>query len=167
MLDKKVLLLNQNYEPFAVCSAQKAVVLLYLHKVELVEHYPSSIRWVSGEMPYPSVIRLIRYIHKPYLKVLLNRRNILKRDKHICQYCGKNSQPMTVDHVIPKSEGGGEEWENLITACLACNNKKGNHTPDQAGMKLLKRPEKPSPLFFLQAVIGRPHVSWKPYLFMN
>ncbi|RQV97353.1 MAG: HNH endonuclease [Calditrichaeota bacterium] len=166
-MNKKVLLLNQNYEPFTICTAQKAIILLYLNKVDLVERYPIVIHSVSGEMPYPSVIRLNRYVNKPYRSVLLSRKNIMKRDKHICQYCGQNSQPMTIDHVIPKSQGGGDNWENLVTACLNCNNKKGNQTPEQVGMKLLKRPEKPSHLFFLQSLIGKPDESWKPYLFMN
>lgn len=167
MLNRQVLLLNQNFEPFAVCSAQRAMILLFLQKVQLVEMYDESIHSVSATFPYPSVIRLQRYVHKPFKKIILNRKNIIRRDSNRCQYCGKNSQPMTVDHIIPKSLGGGDSWENLICACLRCNAKKGSRTPEQAGLQLLKKPKKPSHLLFLHSMIGKPHQSWKPYLFLH
>lgn len=163
-----VLVLNQNYEPLSVCSAQRAIVLLYLQKVQMVEKYAGcSFHSVSMEMVCPSVIRLHSYVHKPYKKVMLNRKNILRRDHHTCQYCGRNNRPMTIDHIIPKSFGGKDTWSNLVCACVACNAKKGNRTPEEAGMKLLKAPRKPSHLFFLQNSFGRPHHTWKPYLFLS
>ena len=167
MLNRKVLVLNQNYEPFLICSAKRAIVLAYLHKAVIIEKYQGEVHSVSLSMPCPSVIRLNRYAHKPYKEVQLNRRNILKRDKHICQYCGKNSRAMTVDHIIPKSYGGAETWENLVCACLTCNSKKGNQRAEEAGLKLIKKPKKPSHLFYLQNLIGRPPKSWNPYLFLN
>ncbi len=167
MVERKVLVLNQNYEPFTICSAKRAIVLLYLHKVQLVEKYDGFVRSVNTRMPLPSVVRLNRYIRKPFREINLNRKNILRRDRHICQYCGKNSKPMTVDHIIPKSYGGDDSWENLVTACLACNNRKADRTPEEANMKLIRKPVKPGYLFYLQSLIRRPHHTWRPYLFMG
>jgi 5-methylcytosine-specific restriction endonuclease McrA len=167
-LDKSVLVLNQNYEPVAICNVKKAIILIYLGKAEVVEQLASQeIRAVSISMPFPSVVRLQVYIYRPYKPVILNRKNILRRDRLTCQYCGKKNQPMTVDHIIPKQFGGKQTWENLVCACVRCNNKKRNRTPEQAGMKLLKKPGKPTHLFFLQFFIEQPHHSWRPYLFLN
>ncbi len=166
MLNRKVLVLNQNYEPLTISTVKRAIILMYSQKVEMVEKYDAVIHSVSTSMPCPSVIRLHSYIHKPFREVALNRKNIFKRDQHTCQYCGKNNRPMTIDHVIPKSYGGKDTWENLVCACLVCNSKKGNQTPEMAGMKLLKKPAKPSRLFYLQVLAGRPHPTWKRYLFI-
>ncbi|MBD3225164.1 MAG: HNH endonuclease [Caldithrix sp.] len=164
-LNRQVLVLNQNYEPFAVYDAKRAIILLYLKKVQLVERYREDVHSISITMPYPSVIRLHSYIHRPYKRVILNRKNIIRRDSNVCQYCGKNSRPMTIDHIKPKCYGGKDTWENLVCACVPCNTKKGNRTPEQADMHLLRQPKRPSHLFFLKALIGNPHTSWKPYLF--
>lgn len=166
-LNKNVLVLNQNYEPIAVCNAKKAVILIYLGKAEIIEHLDGEIRSVSFSMPFPSVVRLQIYIYKPYTPVILSRKNILRRDRYTCQYCGKNTLPQTVDHIIPKNFGGKHTWDNLVCACLRCNNRKGNRTPDQAGIKLLKKPLKPSKLFFLQFYIEKPPETWRPYLFLK
>lgn len=167
LTNRKVLVLNQNYEPFSLCTTKRAIILLFTNKVHVVEKYEEVVHSISAELPSPSVVRLGRYIHKPQKKIQLNRKNILKRDKHICQYCGHNSQPMTVDHIIPKSYGGKDTWENLVCACPKCNRLKGNLTPEQAGMKLLKKPKKPGHLFYLYNLIGNPPDSWKQYLFLN
>lgn len=167
MINRKVLILNQNYEPLAISTVKRAIILLYAKKVEMVERYEDEVHSVSIAMPCPSVIRLNSYIHKPYQDVPLNRKNIFKRDHHTCQYCGKNSRPMTIDHVIPKSFGGKDTWENLVCACTKCNAKKGNRTPEMAGMKLLRKPRKPSHLFFLQISAGKLPPTWKPYLFID
>ena len=166
-LKKSVLVLNQNYEPVSVCNAKRAIVLVYLGKAEIVEQLNWNLHSIKTAMPFPSVVRLIVYIHKPRTKVVLNRKNIIKRDYHTCQYCGKKNLPMTVDHIIPKQFGGDDSWTNLICACIKCNNKKGNRTPEQANMNLLKTPKKPSHLFFIQFLIEKPQQSWKPYLFLN
>jgi len=162
-----VLVLNQNYEPLSICSARRAVVLLFLDKVHAVEKYENSFHSVSMEIQCPSVIRLHSYVRKPFKEVVLSRKNIIKRDSNTCQYCGRNNRPMTVDHIIPKSFGGKDKWSNLVAACTACNTKKGSRTPEDAGLKLQKKPRKPSHLFFLQTSFGRPHESWKPYLFLS
>ena len=165
-LNQSVLVLNQNYEPIAICNAKKAVILVYLGKAEIVERLNYEIRAVSYSMPFPSVVRLQVYIYKPYIQVVLNRKNIIRRDRQICQYCGKKNLPLTVDHVIPRQFGGKHTWQNLVCACVRCNNKKGNRTPEQANMKLKKKPKKPSHLFFLQFFIEQPHEQWRPYLFL-
>lgn len=166
-LNRNVLVLNQNYEPIAICNAKKAIILIYLEKAEIIETFDTEIRAVSFSMPFPSVVRLQVYIYKPYMSVMLTRKNILRRDRHKCQYCGKTALPLTVDHIIPKHFGGKQTWENLVCACFRCNNRKGNKTPDQVGMELIKQPQKPSKLFFLQYFIEKPHESWRPYLFLN
>ncbi len=168
MLKQSVLVLNQNYVPISICSARKAVILLLLDKAQMIERYDDAIHSARRSMPYPSVIRLNRYIRRPYQTVSLNRKNIVKRDRNRCQYCGKNHQPMTIDHIIPKSQGGRDTWENLVCACSRCNHKKGDRTPEQAGMKLLRKPTRPTHLFYLQYLAnGHPHPTWQDYLFLN
>lgn len=166
-LKKNVLVLNQNYEPVTLCNVKRAVILVYLGKAEIVEELDVELHSVNSSMAFPSVVRLIVYIHKPRNNIILNRKNIIKRDYHTCQYCGKKNLPLTVDHIIPKQLGGKDQWSNLICACINCNNKKGNRTPEQANMKLMKKPKKPSHLFFIQFLVENPHHSWKPYLFLN
>ncbi|MBS1914278.1 MAG: HNH endonuclease [Bacteroidetes bacterium] len=164
----KVLILNQNYEPLCVSNVQKAIILLWLGKAEIVEVRPGrTIRTVRHAFPFPSVVRLSLYIHMPYKKVELTRKNILRRDNHRCMYCGKTTPPLTVDHVMPKSRSGGDTWENLVCACVRCNNRKGNRTPEEANMKLRTRPFRPNYVTFIRNVVGTIAREWEPYLFMN
>ncbi|MBN2030006.1 HNH endonuclease [bacterium] len=167
MLDSRVLVLNQNYEPMSVCSARRAIVLLYLQKAEMIERNHEIVHSMRTYIPLPSIVRLSRLIHVPRKRILLNRKNIIKRDNHQCQYCGSKEGSITVDHVIPKDQGGEDTWENLVCACMRCNTKKRNRTPREAGMKLLKKPRKPGYPFFIQHLIGIPDDRWKPYLFMS
>lgn len=166
-MDKKVLVLNQNYEPMSICPVRKAINLLYLGKAELIAAKEGQyIRSVSYAIPFPTVVRLAYYIHMPYRRIILTRKNILKRDNHRCQYCGRTGVPLTVDHVIPKSKGGEDTWENLVCACVQCNNRKGDRTPEEAGMKLLRKPMRPNPILFIKNFVGEIDESWKPYLFL-
>src|SRR5690606_29338257 len=108
-LSGRVLVLNQSYEPISVCNVKRAVILLLLTKAELVaEREQRRIHTISASLPYPSIIRLSTYIHLPYKKIELSRRNIIRRDNSRCQYCGTTRPPLTVDHVMPKSRGGGD-----------------------------------------------------------
>jgi 5-methylcytosine-specific restriction endonuclease McrA len=161
-----VLVLNQDYQPLSICSVQRSVKLLFLDKAEMLHEAPDRvIRTVDDEFAYPSVIRLRRYIRIPYSRIVLTRRNIMKRDRHTCQYCGLKSD-LTLDHVHPKSRGGKDTWENLVTACNKCNVKKGNRTPDEAKMPLKTDPYRPIHITFFQNLMNGVNEDWKPYLYM-
>lgn len=165
-MDTDVLVLNQDYQPLSICSVQRSVKLLFLEKAELLHDDPDKvIRTVDDEYSYPSVIRLRRYINLPYAKIVLSRRNIMKRDRHTCQYCGIKSD-LTLDHVMPRSRGGEDSWENLVTACNHCNVKKGNRTPEEANMPLEIEPYRPVHITFFQNLLGGVQEHWKPYLYM-
>ena len=167
-LNSKVLVLNNSYEPLSICSIRKAFILLYLGKAEpVVNDERKILQSVSREYPWPSVIRINRFIKLPYKKVILTRKNILRRDSFKCSYCGRSDIPLTVDHVFPKARGGDDTWENLITACTVCNNRKGDRTPEEANMKLLSRPFKPSHILFIKNVVSRLDERWKPYLYLS
>ncbi len=167
-LANRVLVLNQSYEPISVCSAKKAFLLIFLLKADLVaEREDRVLRSVNATYPYPSVIRLSSYIRVKFKNIELSRRNILRRDNNQCQYCGKTTAPLTLDHIIPRSRGGMDTWDNLVTACIRCNNRKGNQTPEEAGMKLAKQPRKPHHVIFLKNFMGKVDEAWKPYLFLD
>ena len=164
----KVLVLNSSYEPLSICDAQKAVLLLFGGKAVSVAHHPERvICTVSRNYPLPSIVRLNFFVRVPYKRIILNRKNILLRDSCQCQYCGKTDLPLTLDHMIPRSRGGEYSWENLITACMRCNSKKGNRTPREAGMRPLKQPIRPNNLMFMQQMTAKVSDEWKPYLYMS
>lgn len=167
MLDSRVLILNQNYEPISVCSARKAIVMLFLNKVEMVEHNHYWVHSVNNAIRLPSIVRLSRMVKIPKRKIILNRKNVIKRDNYECQYCGSTDLPLTVDHIFPKNRGGKDTWENLTCACPDCNSRKGNRTPEEAGMSLRRIPRKPGYIFFIQQLVGVSDERWKPYLFMS
>ena len=168
MLSRNVLVLNQNYEPLSVCSVKRAVVMILLGKVEMIETVDGhQLGSVNSAFRVPSVVRLGVYVKAPRKRILLSRKNIIKRDGHRCMYCGKTEGSMTVDHVIPRRVGGKDTWENLVCACTKCNNMKGDRTPEQASMKLLKKPTKPNHITFIQRFIGISDKRWRPYLFME
>lgn len=159
----QVLVLNQDYSPISICSVQRAFLLVYLKKAELVTNIKEkSLRSVTTTFPFPSIIKINKYVHIPYKGVVLTRHNVFKRDNFTCQYCGINKD-LTLDHLIPRSKGGKSNWTNLVTACKSCNAKKGDFSPEEVGMKLHKMPVKPSYVMFLKASsIDRE--DWFPYL---
>jgi 5-methylcytosine-specific restriction endonuclease McrA len=164
----RVLVLNQSYEPISVCSVQKAVVLVYLEKADIISTADGKVlRSISSTFPFPSVIRLGQYKRIPYKNIILSRKNILRRDGHRCQYCGTTTPPITVDHIIPKSRGGADTWENLVAACIRCNNVKDDRTPEKAGMRLRSTPRRPSHVTFLVHSVNAVDDRWRPYLFME
>jgi 5-methylcytosine-specific restriction endonuclease McrA len=167
----KVLILNQTFEPLQVCGARRAVILLFTGKAERVEDTSRVIRSPSTVLLLPSVIRLHRFVRKPAQpSIAFNKKNILKRDAYTCQYCGRNSgERMTIDHVIPKSLGGRTVWENVVSACRACNLKKGNKSLEEARMCLLRRPTKPVSVFYLGVLAHtfQRYESWRKYLPMG
>lgn len=166
--NSRVLILNQSYEPISVCSAKRAILMLILTKAELVAQkdgrYLHSPRFT---FPFPSVIRLLKYYRVPYRIIELSRKNILRRDNYRCQYCGKKMKTLTIDHVIPKSRGGTDSWDNLVAACVKCNNEKGSRTPEEAEMTLLRKPRKPNHIMFLKQFMGEVETTWRPFLFMD
>jgi len=139
---------------------------MILQKAELINENPKLVvRTVSHQYPWPSVIRLKSYIRVPYNNINLTRKNILRRDNHKCGYCGRGDLTFTIDHVIPKAKGGKDTWENLVTACLPCNNKKGNFSPEDVNMHLKIKPHKPNYLMFILNSVSRIDEQWRPYLF--
>lgn len=160
------MVLNQDYQPLSVCNVKKSLLLLFLDKAELLHEDPTKkIKTVRYNYDYPSVIRLRRYARIPFKHIVLTRKNIVKRDAFKCQYCGTHEN-LTIDHIIPKSKGGKDTWENLVTACTSCNHKKGNRTPREAGMPLRRAPFRPSHIIFLRDFHGQVDDHWKPYLYM-
>jgi 5-methylcytosine-specific restriction endonuclease McrA len=123
------------------------------------------IRSINQSYVFPSVIRLSCFVRIPYKKVELSRKNILRRDNYQCQYCGTKNGIITIDHIVPKSRGGLDSWDNLVTACIKCNNKKANKTPEESEMKLLRKPRKPNHIFFLRQLMDTVQDNWKPFLF--
>ncbi len=162
-----VLVLNQNYQAIGVCSVERAFILVYLHKAEMLSEMPDRrLHSVKSDFAFPSVIRLNRYVNIPYKRVNLSRYNIFKRDGNRCVYCN-SAEGLTIDHVVPRSMGGRDSWENLVTACQRCNARKGNMTPEQAGMKMRYLPFRPSFVMFLGHYHGAVREDWKPYLYMS
>jgi 5-methylcytosine-specific restriction endonuclease McrA len=152
----------------SICNVQRAVVLLFLGKAELIAAKDSKmVRSVSRSLPFPTIVRLRIYIRVPYKKIVLSRKNILRRDHHRCQYCNRYDVPLTIDHIVPKSKGGDDSWENLVAACVRCNNKKGDRSPEEAAMPLIRKPTKPSHITFMKHFVGKIDDQWKPYLYMN
>lgn len=140
---RPVLVLNQNYEPLNVCNMRRAMGLVFHDKAEILETYASPIVTRSSSYPAPSVIRLIYMIRRPRPRVKLTRREIFIRDDYTCQYCGSRSADLTIDHVVPRSRGGGHSWDNLVSACRACNHRKGGKTLLEARMRLRRDPFEP------------------------
>lgn len=163
---RKVLVLNQDFTAFTICSVPKAFLLVYMNKAEMVsEDVRVRLRSVTASFPMPSIIRLNRYVNRPFRHggVVLNRHNVFKRDSNRCQYCS-SPKDLTLDHVHPKSRGGKTSWDNLVTACRPCNGKKGDFTPEEAGMRLMQRPFKPSFVMFLRDFSDRVSEDWMHYL---
>lgn len=143
---KSVLVLNATFEPLSLVSVRRAVVLLLHEKAELVEATERMLSSVSRAFPEPLVIRLTRYVRLPHRTVPPTRSGVMLRDAYTCQYCGDTPgrYELTVDHVVPRSRGGGHGWENLTTACKRCNHKKGSQMVEEAQMTLLRKPFEPS-----------------------
>lgn len=167
VLSRNVLVLNQNYEPLSVCSVRRALVLIFRGKAQTVETGDTVIHSVSRVFPAPSIVRLDRYIHTARRRVVLSKRNILRRDNFQCQYCGTSDKAMTVDHVVPRKYKGQASWENLVCACADCNGKKGDRRPEQVGLRLRRLPKRPNSIRFIQNFIGVSDQRWKPYLFLE
>ena len=162
---KSVLVLDQWYQPVTLTSMRKAISLIWLDKVEVVEQAEQVLRSPSMTFKCPSIIRLKQKLTtKNWRRVQLNRKNLFKRDDHRCVYCGSDEN-LTVDHVVPRCYGGKTTWDNVVTACHKCNNKKDNKAPEEVGMYLRVKPKQPNHLIFLTQKT-KLHEKWKPYLYM-
>ena len=167
MIDLPVLVLNQSYEPLNICRVRRAVVLLYQNKAEMLENGSGFIQSSSFEFPVPSVIRLASMIKRPYhVGRKLTRLEVFKRDHYACQYCGRESRHLTLDHVIPRYRGGQHVWENVVSACVPCNRRKAGGTPQEAGMRLMRQPSQPrgNGLFYIPTRYPNIRSEWQKYL---
>lgn len=192
-LDAKVLVLNRMYVAVRVISARRAFSMLCRDVAEVIdvndgqylsypfhtwaelsdfqrEFEPHRYDWVQTvrfQIAVPRIIRLLGYDRLPAQIVKLNRRNLFARDRNQCQYCGRVfvTSELSIDHVLPRAQGGGDSWENLVCACVRCNARKGGRTPEQAGMSLVRKPVRPkrNPMISIRLGQERYH-SWKAFL---
>jgi len=142
-MKEPVLVLNANFQPINITSTYRAINLVLCEKATLVMNGRGIIRSVSQTFPLPSVIRLNRMIKRPRPIVKLTRKEIFRRDNYTCQYCGRQTSNLTIDHVIPRRLGGLTNWDNVVAACPRCNHLKGGMTPEQSGMYPQKPPAHP------------------------
>jgi 5-methylcytosine-specific restriction endonuclease McrA len=169
LMQEPVLVLNATYEPINVTAVRRAMVLLLKGVAQAEELHHSEVHSAAQAHRVPSVIRLLAYRHIPQQSRALSRKNILLRDRNTCQFCGQvfPSSELTLDHVVPRSRGGRSSWENLVACCYRCNNSKGDRTPEEAGLKLARRP-RPFTLHTsrqLMRLIGHRDERWRKYLF--
>lgn len=161
----QVLVLNASYEPLNITSWRRAMVMVLKGKAEGLEH--DAARSLRPDQLLPTVIRLRQFVRVPYRPLPLTRRNVFQRDGHSCQYCGTTQAPLSIDHVMPRSRGGSDSWDNVTTACLPCNVRKGNRTPREAGMPLLRQPHRPLSNLSFEATRhmgGGRHSTWAKYV---
>jgi len=192
-LDAKVLVLNKLYMAVRVIPARRAFTMLVCDLAEVIHiddgEYSNHdfeswadlsraaeirsredqdwVRTVRYDIAVPRIIRLLGYDRLPDQRVKLNRRNLFARDKNICQYCGHwfPTSELSIDHVLPRTQGGGDSWENLVCSCVKCNARKGGRTPDQAHMKLIRKPIRPKRNPLISARLGSPkYETWKQFL---
>jgi len=167
MINLPVLVLNQSYEPLNICRVRRAVVLVYRGKAEMLENGSGFIHSADSIFPLPSVIRLAYLIRRPRpSKKKMTRLEIFNRDRYTCQYCGKETRQLTLDHVIPRYRGGEHTWENVVSACIPCNRRKAGRTPKEAGMSLICHPSPPhgSSLFYIPYHYLQAKSEWQKYL---
>lgn len=165
MVNSPVLVLNQNYEPLNVCRARRAIVLLWRGKAEVLEKNSAVISSPTLAIDVPSVVRLVYLIKRPRMQRKLSRREVFVRDNHTCQYCSKQTRDLTIDHVIPRHLGGEHMWENVVSACKACNQRKAGRSPRSAGMSLLRQPSPPRPGNYHIVFDGfHEHPEWRKYV---
>lgn len=185
VLHAPVLLLNCNFQPVQVTSVRRAFVLLYggaaraldedgdpydfdLWRSLPVRDVDDALPIVGGALRVPRVLHLRRYDRTPRPNIRLTRRNLMLRDGHECQYCGRQLpvRELNIDHIVPRSRGGEDTWENLVTACRVCNLRKGWRTPEEANMRLRRRPFRPKWTVVAQILLGsaRRYEQWEPFL---
>jgi len=164
-MDDPVLLLNANYQPLAVHTTRRAIGLMLDEKAVLILNGRGFIRTVRARYPKPSIIRLNHMINIPRPHVRFTRQEIFRRDGYTCQYCGRKGGKLTLDHVVPRRLNGLSTWTNIVTACPACNRRKGGRTLAQARMKLHSKPYEPKPTALYRfSTFAKQYAEWVPYL---
>jgi 5-methylcytosine-specific restriction endonuclease McrA len=185
VLSLPVLLVNRHFSPVTVATVRRAFVLLYGGAAHALDDDGDShdfhawfklpvrlnddpLPVVGGAVRVPRVLHLLRYDRAPRFTVRLTRKNLMIRDQFQCQYCGRqpSQRDLNLDHVVPRSRGGHDSWENLVVSCRVCNLKKGRRTPQEAGMSLLRSPLAPrwSTATQILLVTRRPYEEWQPFL---
>lgn len=175
VLQSRVLLLNGNtWEPLSVISVPRAINLLLAGKASVIEESGKFLKTVRDSFPVPSVIALRTYINVPRRHAHWSRKGVLIRDKYLCIYCGVQPGSLvkgkvlaktdfSIDHIVPRSRGGKDTWTNTACACSACNHRKGNQLPNEAGLKMLYEPKTPRTSYLVIAVGSGPD-AWKRYI---
>jgi 5-methylcytosine-specific restriction endonuclease McrA len=162
---QQVLVLNASFEPLNVCSLRRAHVLVYKGKAEVVEELDRPLCSATTTFPWPHVIRLLSYVRVPRIvQRKISRRALFARDGWRCVYCGTASGRLTLDHVIPRSKGGGSVWENVVTSCAPCNLRKGNRLLHEVQMELAHPPRPPAPVLFIRLAAPKIPQRWEQYL---
>jgi len=184
VLNTKVLVLNRSYLPIHVTSVRRAFVLLYqgfAHAVDAqyrtfdfagwaelaAAEHEETVGLVDRVIRVPRVILLVVYDRLPKKEVKFTRHNIFERDKNTCQYCGQvfDRSDLNLDHVTPRDRGGPTSWENIVCSCVGCNTRKGNHTPQEVGLHLIRKPKRPKWRPFVQINLNfYQHDSWKHFI---
>jgi 5-methylcytosine-specific restriction endonuclease McrA len=193
VLNTNVLVLNRHYLAVRVVAARRAFILLFRDVAEVIDieegqfsnydfeswcalsqmridrkqFHEDWVRAVNFEIQVPRIIRLVRFDRQQMTALRLNRRNLLARDGHRCQYCGQclPASQLSLDHVMPRSRGGETSWENVVASCVRCNTKKGSKTPQEARMRLMNKPSRPTHHPVLALKLGNPkYESWKSFL---
>lgn len=164
-MNAPVLVLNANFEPINVCNTRRAIGLILQGKAAMVANGRGWICSVSQKFPRPSVIRLAYMIRRPRPQVRLTAKEVFRRDQYTCQYCGRRSPNLTIDHIIPKRSGGKNEWTNVVAACAPCNHRKGGKLLSEVSMKLQREPKEPSGslVYFFGHYLDT-NQEWAPYI---
>ena len=167
-METRTLLLNSWGMPHAVISWPDAITLAYQDKANVLEEYDETVSSPSTTMFIPAVMQLKRSVSGHKKNVKFSRINVFSRDGWKCQYCGGKftMKELNYDHVLPRRLGGKTTWSNVVTSCYPCNSRKAGRTPEQAGIKLLRRPARPHALPLHSVFIdgNNIHEAWKPYL---
>lgn len=189
VLNQHVLVLNRLWQAVNVCTARRALTLLFQGQAQVVldnvdgsfqtytfsawhdlsqqSPHPESIATISFRIRVPRVILLLAYDRLPKKEVKFTRHNIFERDKNTCQYCGHvfERKDLNLDHVVPRDRGGPTTWENIVCSCIGCNTRKANRTPQESGMHLIKKPKRPKWRPFVQINFSlNQHDSWKHFI---
>lgn len=160
----KTLVLNAGFEPMSVVSHRRAIILILTGKATILAEYPNApMRSASVLMESPAVVVLARYVQPPRVRTTaLSRRGVLRRDGNRCAYCSAHAG--TVDHVVPRSRGGENSWQNLVASCRTCNNRKGDRTLDEIGWTLPFTPAEPRTGGWWLRDVESPVEQWRPFL---